>query len=139
RSKATRSVSRSTTVRQTPLTAIDAPTSESDATFGAETTRRSPEDSTIPTSSMIPVNIRHHLHVVAHAVDRPDRDRHGLGDRRDTVTTEHSGGTLPPDQLRRQVEHEPVHHTGVDRPPRELRAALDQDVLDLPLPQPLRQ
>src|SRR5204863_4177193 len=72
---------RSTTVRQTPFTATDAPGPESAATFGDRTTRRGPNPITEPTSSTIPVNIPHHLDAWPHHLHRSEADRQRVGQR----------------------------------------------------------
>src|SRR5439155_23537061 len=82
RSNESPSSPRSTTVRHTPLTAIDAPVSDPSRTVRHATEiPRGEIERTEPSSSTIPVNIRLHLQIPADVPDRTDPYPERVGDR----------------------------------------------------------
>src|SRR5207302_6565162 len=134
---------RSTTVRHTPFTAMEAPGPESSPTFGADTTSLRPGSTTRPSSSTIPVNTsllspatsphrRLHLQVGPEAPNRTDLQPQRLRQGLHTLAPQDPGGGLAADDPRREIEHEAIDQALVDGRPRQRGATLDQHLLDAP-------
>src|SRR5437660_9396588 len=136
RSNASRSASRSTTVRQTPFTDTDAPTGESAVTVSHRTTIRPLERArTSPSSSTIPVNIGLDPHVRADALHVGHLQLYGIVDRHDSLALDDPGRVRAAHDLRREVQDHLVDEPAGDGAPRERGPALEQRALHVSLPE----
>src|SRR5512132_2429455 len=127
---------RSTTVRHTPFTAIDEPTSLSASTVRQDTVIRSgARSTTAPSSSTIPVNMGLHPQVLPYVVEGRDGELHGLGDGGEPPSAQDTGRVLAPNELGGEVHHDLVHGSVLDHGPRERGAAFQEDALYVPLAQ----
>src|SRR5439155_11742662 len=133
RSKLSRSPSRATTVRHTPFTAIESPGTEPGATLGASTTNRDAPSTTVPRSSTIPVNIRHHLQILTHPLYRTNGHRERRSDGGHPFASEDARRGYPPNELGGEVKHQPVYRPALDGRPANSRSSFDQDRLDVSL------
>src|SRR5437763_9017241 len=139
-SKATVSGPVSTAVRQTPFTAMLSPIAVSRAIVAARTTSRAPAgvvwiESTVPSASMIPVNIV--LHVTGHQVifaepaNAQITNAERLAHAGAAAAAHRSRRVAPTDDLGCDEELYPVHEPGVQKAGCHFRAALDQQPHDV--------
>src|SRR6185312_3061477 len=140
RSKASVSTVCSTTVRQVPFTATDAPTGLSVATSGHATTSRPPSSArTAPSSSTIPVNIGLHPDVGADRIDPDEGHIHRRVDRCEALPHHGARGTGASHDAGGDVLHDPVHRAVAQEAPCERRATLQQHALDVTLAEGLEE
>src|SRR5258706_10125491 len=130
RSAANESGLMSTAVRQTPLTAILAPSARSCITVEARTRRRAPAVSTVPSSSMIPVNIHVSFHCEFVRRDRVNGDAanaDGVGPATTADTAGQRKGFETAQNLRPVIEKDAVDTAAFERRPVHLAAGLDHE------------
>src|SRR3954447_3076787 len=132
RSNASVASVRSTTVKQVPLTATDAPIGLSVATSGQRTTSRPPSSAcTVPSSSTIPVNISLHPDVGADAVDPNERQVQRRADRREPLPHHRARRVGAADDPRRDVLDDAVDGVVAQEAPRQRGAPFEQHALDV--------
>src|SRR5262245_39881205 len=140
RSNARVSSVRSTTVRQVPFTATDAPIGLSVATSGQRTTSRPPSSArTAPSSSTIPVNIGLHPDVGTDLVDPHQGQIQRRVDRREPLPHHGARRAGASDHTRREVLHDAVNGMVTQEAPREGRAAFQEHALDVALAEGLEE
>src|ERR1035437_2909898 len=117
-------------VRQTPLTAMLAPTAASPRTVEQRTERRDPALTTVPSSSIIPVNIKVSFDgefVGRNGMDGDVVDANGVGAAAPSDATGEGEGFQAAQNLGAVVKENAIHHAGFERAPVELAAGLDHE------------